>query len=387
MAALQYATVPGYAALLLRRTYTDLSLPGALMDRAFAWLRGTAAKWKDSEKTWKFPSGATVTFGYLESDSDKYRYQSSEFQFIGFDEVTQFEEAQYTYLFSRLRKLQGCPVPLRMRAASNPGGPGHAFVKARFLEGLPTANRVFIPSRIDENPHLDQEQYRQSLMELDPFTRAQLLEGDWSEHSGGFFRREWFPIIDFAPADYVPITYPGQAPQLNAIEQKVRAWDLAASAPKPGRDPDWTVGLLMARTREGQYIILDIQRIRATPLAVQELVQRCAVKDGRGVRIVMEEEGGSSGKFVIDQFVRLLAGWTFQGIRSTGDKRERAAPFSSMAEAGHVKLVRAPWDAAFLDQLSSFPAGHDDQVDAASLAFSQLTKRREWWLRHDGRVW
>jgi predicted phage terminase large subunit-like protein len=272
-----------------------------------------------------------------------------------------------------------------MRAASNPGGVGHAFVKQRFLEGQPTANRVFIPSRLDDNPHLDQEQYRTSLQELDPFTRAQLLEGDWSEHSDGCFRREWFPIIDFAPADFVAITHPGQDMQPQAIERKVRAWDLAATAPTPGRDPDWTVGLLMGKTQQGEYIIIDVQRIRATPLAVQELVLRCAAHDGRGVRIVMEEEGGSSGKFVTDQYARALAGWQFQGIRSTGNKRERAAPLSRMAQAGHVKLVRGPWNAPFLDELATFPQGaHDDQVDAASLAFSQLTRKREFWIRQGG---
>ena len=91
MAALQYVDVPHYAALLLRRSYTDLSLPGALMDRAKAWLIPTDAEWRESSKTWYFPSGATLTFGYLDQTGAEYRYQSTEFQFIGFDELTQFE--------------------------------------------------------------------------------------------------------------------------------------------------------------------------------------------------------------------------------------------------------------------------------------------------------
>jgi hypothetical protein len=101
MAALQYVDQPNYAALLLRRTYKDLSLPGALMERAGNWLRGTAAHWSAETKTWRFPSGATVTFGHLDNEGDKYNYQSSEFQFVGFDEVTQFTKTQYEYLFSR----------------------------------------------------------------------------------------------------------------------------------------------------------------------------------------------------------------------------------------------------------------------------------------------
>jgi predicted phage terminase large subunit-like protein len=364
MEALKYVQVAGYAAILFRRSYADLSLPGALMDRAEQWLKGTVARWKTTDKTWRFPSGATLTFGYLESDSDKYRYQSSEFQFIGFDEVTQFEESQYTYLFSRLRRLQGVDVPLRMRAASNPGGIGHNFIKQRFLIEGPEAGRLFIPSKLEDNPHLDREQYRASLMKLDPFTRAQLLEGDWSEYSGGFFRREWFPIIDTLPGDGL---------------RKVRAWDLAATEAKRGKDPDWSAGVLMARTKDKQYIILDVQRIRATPLAVQVLVQQCAERDGKGVSIYMEEEAGSSGKTVTDHYTRtVLAGWTYRGVRSTGNKQERAAPLSSMAEAENVRLLRAAWNSVFLDELASFPQGaHDDQVDAASLAFAQLSRKRE----------
>ena len=126
MAALQFVDVPGYAALLLRRSYADLALPGAIMDRSKEWLRGTAARWHEPTKTWTFPSGATLSFGYLEAEQDKYRYQGAEFQFCGFDELTQFSETQYRYLFSRLRKSPGLAVPLRMRAASNPGGQGQS---------------------------------------------------------------------------------------------------------------------------------------------------------------------------------------------------------------------------------------------------------------------
>ena len=179
MAALQYVDVPGYAALLVRRRITDSSLPGALLARANEWMANSEARWNDSERTWTFASGATLTFGYLDRPQDKYRYQSSEFQFIGFDELTQFDEAEYTYLFSRLRRRTDLDVPLRMRGASNPGGVGHDWVRRRFLlQGL-EEGRWFIPARVDDNPHLDRAEYVRSLESLDPLTRAQLLEGDW----------------------------------------------------------------------------------------------------------------------------------------------------------------------------------------------------------------
>ena len=81
MAALQYVNVPGYSALLLRRTFADLNKKGALMDRMREWLSGTAATWNEQTKTWRFPSGATVSFGYLDTENDKYKYQGAEFQF------------------------------------------------------------------------------------------------------------------------------------------------------------------------------------------------------------------------------------------------------------------------------------------------------------------
>jgi len=189
MAGLQYAWVPGYAALILRRTYADLALDGAIMDRSLKWLTQTDARWNSSGHKWTFPSGATLTFGYLESEQDKYRYQSAEFQFIGFDELTQFYETQYSYLFSRLRRLKDIDIPLRMRSASNPGGVGHEWVKARFnIDKGGDPSRPFIGAKLDDNPHVDQAEYEKALEKLDYVTREQLRHGDWTiTESGGIF--------------------------------------------------------------------------------------------------------------------------------------------------------------------------------------------------------
>lgn len=185
MAALQYVDVPGYAALLLRKSYPDLSKPGAIMSRMKEWLRNTDARWNENRKEFTFPSGAVVSFGYIQRDDDVYQYQSAEFQFIGFDELTQFSEFQYTYMHSRLRRLAGSRIPIRMRAATNPGGKGHQWVRRYFIkEGL-SNRRIFIPSTIWDNPHLDQEAYVRSLEHLDPYTKAQLLHGDWSARPPG----------------------------------------------------------------------------------------------------------------------------------------------------------------------------------------------------------
>lgn len=359
IAALQYVDYPGYSALILRKSYADLALPGALMDRAHEWLGGTAARAVDGGKSWQFPSGASLTFGYLDNPNDKFRYQSSEYQAIFLDELTQFQEADYRYMFSRLRRLKDSSIPIRMRAASNPGGQGHEWVKQRFMTER-NDDRVFLPARIADNPHLDQEEYVKSLMELDPITRKQLLDGDWSARSAGDkFRREWFEIVDAAPADC----------------RLVRRWDMAATEPKPGRDPDYTVGVLMGLSRGKVLYVIDVKRMRGTPGACEALVKQTAMLDGKAVPIRMEQEPGSSGVKAIDDYRRrVLMGWDFRGVPSTGNKEVRANPLASQAEAGNVKLVRGPWITAFLDEMELFPRGsHDDQCDASSGALADLT--------------
>ncbi len=180
MAALQYLDVPSYSAILFRRTYADLSLPGALMDRFREWIAVfDDIHWNANQYTATFPSGARVTFGYLNNSQDYLRYKGSEFQFIGMDEVTEIREADYRYLFSRLRRPSTGPlsqVPLRMRAATNPAP---NWVRQRFLVEGSDKGRIFVPSKLTDNPGIDPESYRAGLQELDPVERKRLEFGDW----------------------------------------------------------------------------------------------------------------------------------------------------------------------------------------------------------------
>ena len=187
MAALQYVHVPGYNALILRRTFADLSLPDAIMARAKEWLASTDAVWNAQEKKFTFPSGAVLQFGYLDTDKDRLRYQGGAYQFIAFDELTQFPEAWYRYLFSRLRRLEGSSIPPRVRSATNPGGIGHEWVRRRFIS--PEDGPPFIPARLDDNPSLDAGEYRQALAVLDTTTRQQLEEGLWIRDAEGLVYR------------------------------------------------------------------------------------------------------------------------------------------------------------------------------------------------------
>tara|TARA_R110002012_G_scaffold281166_1_gene470171 strand:+ start:59 stop:1174 length:1116 start_codon:yes stop_codon:yes gene_type:complete len=331
------------------------------MDRARAWLIPTEARWRDHLKTYEFPSGASLTFGYLERTGDEYRYQSTEFQFIGFDELTQFPEAQYRYLFSRLRRSANTDIPLRMRSASNPGGIGHEWVRERFIDSEgSTDSRIFIPATLPDNPYLDQEAYLESLNQLDPVTRQQLLIGDWSARQpGNLFKREWFTVVDELPI---------------IRNRSVRYWDLAATPVKMGTDPDWTAGVRVDYGSDGFYYVVDVQRMRGTPAEVESLIKQTAMMDGLGTQIYIEQEPGASGVNTIYHYVtRVLGDYTVRGQRATGSKVERAGPVSSQAEVGNVKFLRGPWIGPFLDEIEAFPlGGHDDQVDGLSGAFMRL---------------
>lgn len=223
MGALQYANTPGYAGLILRKTFADLALPGAIMDRSHQWLANTTAHWDGTNKTWRFPSGASLTFGYLEIEKQKFRYQSSEFQYIAFDELTQFGVSLYTYMFSRLRRSGELKVPLRMRSGTNPGGVGHQWVYERLIDAKTrVSDSRFVPSLLSDNPHIDAEEYRRSLAKLDDVTRKQLEEGLWIQDKSGLVykytsenlverlpdRDDWIKVatIDFGSSARVPST-------------------------------------------------------------------------------------------------------------------------------------------------------------------------------------
>jgi predicted phage terminase large subunit-like protein len=369
MAALQFASIPDYRAVLIRRTFPQLSAPGGLMDRARRWLTPTDAKWAEQDKEWRFPSGAVLKFAFLDIEKDRDNFEGHEYQFVGFDELTQFREEDYEFVsFSRSRKPKEGPlanVPIRARSASNPGGRGHDWVKRRFIEEGRENGRIFIPAKVFDNDALDVEQYvDESLSHLSPLLRAQLLDGDWSVSlPGSLFRREWFDTA--------------------SLPQKlrwVRFWDLAATEPSPdNKDPDYTVGLKMGFDPEnGLWYVAHVARIRARPQGVEQLVKETADTDGRHVKVWIEQEPGSSGKNTIDHYSRrVLPEYEIRGLRSTGSKEERSGPVSSKAEQGLVKIVRASWNEAFLSEVAQFPSGsHDDQVDALSGAFTVLAQNR-----------
>jgi hypothetical protein len=186
MAALQYVDIPGYAALIMRRTFPELEQPEGPIPQSQRWFAEAPAalrpRYNRAEHEWTFPSGAVIRFGHLDSSNAMIRYQGGGYHFFGFDELTHFDEEAYEFIgFSRTRRPPAGPlaeVPMRIRSTANPGGPGHGWVKRRFVsERSPEV--VFIPAKLRDNPGIDAEDYIGRLRKLRPSLMAQLLEGDW----------------------------------------------------------------------------------------------------------------------------------------------------------------------------------------------------------------
>lgn len=370
MAALQYVDQPGYRALILRRYLNDFTKSDGLIRRSHEWLEKSDARWREATrgdeagKTWMFPSGATVTFGSIDGPNDHIKFDGTAWQFIGIDELTDFQEEQYLYMFSRLVRQAGSGIPLRMRSTAVPGGRGREWVKRRFIDGGYGSGIAVVRGNYLDNNAIDQTDYQKSLAQMSSVERVRKEDGNWEIMSdGNLFKRDWFTVIPEPPAD-LKIKW-------------LRYWDLASSAVKTGTDPDWTRGVKGGLGEDGIFYLDcgDIASCRETPHMTQGLVKRTALRDGKSVRIYMGRDPGQAGVQQIDTYARqVLQGYSFYGAPQRVSKIDRAEPLSTYAEKGLVTLIAGQGLKDVFDEFCAFPTKgvHDDIVDAASGAFAQL---------------
>lgn len=190
---------------------------------------------------------------------------------------------------------------------------------------------------------------------LGPYGIAGQMQQRPAPKGGGLFKAEWIEIIEPEAVPHGGVTG--------------RGWDTAAT--EDGGDA--TAGTKMKLVFD-LVIILDVKNEHLSPKGVDDLMKKCAKDDGPGCRIREEQEPGSAGKTVIDTRRLTLRGYDYAGVRVGTDKVTRSGPFRAACEGRNVKLVRGPWNAAYLDQLIHFPVGeHDDMVDGTSCIFNDLT--------------
>ena len=180
--------------LMVRRTRVELA---ETFERARVLYGPIGAQFTTVPMRCVMPGGARLTFAYLERDADAEAYQGHSYTRVYVEEAGNFpSEAPILKLFATLRS--GAGVPCRIRLTGNPGGPGHQWVRARYIDPAPLGwrvvkddktglDRVYIPSRVTDNPHLGSDYVSRLQASGSPELVRAWLEGDWNVIAGAFY--------------------------------------------------------------------------------------------------------------------------------------------------------------------------------------------------------
>lgn len=433
MDALRYTDVPNYAAIIFRRSLTDLKRNGGLLDMAMKWLSpylGSEIRYEPSTHMFKWWNGASLTFGYVGSYTAWEHYQGGNYQYIGWDELTQHSEQDYDEMLTRLRRNQcavhgalpqedcaacqiymhSASIPLRVRATTNPGGRGHLWVKKRFklyksksdkllnpvsqkpgvwLSGDPA--KPYMPAFFIDNPGLDHATYESILkMIRDDQRKAQMLEGDWDWVANGVFKPFWFQKRwEYRNGYYAILSNEGVATH-SYHQNMIRVYtvvDVACSVREGVGDrsfkqsqgailpASWTVMGTFGITPQNELLVLDIQRFQEeAPEIFKALENVC--KDWKPMFVAMEING--PGKPIAQIAVQM--GVPIQEVVTYVDKPSNSAEAQVRCQSGRVILPREDskkWLNDFLGEITVW-TGHphepNDQVDVLSNAVHEFTR-------------
>lgn len=380
--------IPNYAAILLRRTFPQLEGPGGLISLSLE-LYSQRGVYNSSKHEWTF-SDSKILFRHLQNKNDHFNFQGHEYHYIGFDELSQFDEDQYRYLFSRCRTRESSRIRAYVRATSNPGA---LWVKQRWAPWLDSMHpnpakpgdiryyiasgdgeeqcekgtrnswsRTFIPASYTDNPSLNREEYERNLDMLPMIERERLKHGNWDimEGRGMILNRNWFLEVD--------------AFDIND-DDGVRAYDLAATEKETA---DFTATCLMKTNSLSYRIQLDRQKMEWP--GVKRWIIETAKREPK-IPVVIEQEPGASGKALCSEISQAFGSINRQVyfIKPDTNKVARALVWSSQAEAGRISIVRNPHlpTNEILAEFHGFPEyQNDDMVDSVSLAWNMLARSK-----------
>ena len=419
LSAVRHIDVKGYGFTVFRKNHNQIFAEGGLWDEAARMFNGIqGAEQKTASSSWVFNNRkgqrvSKISFKHIESDNDLYKWQGSQICGMGFDELTHFSEKCFFFMLSRNRST--CGVVPFVRATCNPDADSWV---AKLIEwwidqdtGYPIPERsgviryfirrdevlywadtreelieqfnlktqeelqepksfTFIMSSVYDNKALLKvnPQYLANLKALSLVDRERLLYGNWKikAMAGLYFKREQVELIAQAPRD---------------IRYYCRAWDIAATEDKETGDPDYTAGVLMGIRADKTVVVLDVINRRIKAGDVGKLIVNTAIADraryGKQYIVRIPQDPGAAGKIVAETYTALLAGFRNKAVAVTGSKELRATPFAAHWQNGHVQVLIADWNDAYLTQLESFPESkHDDLVDASSDSFTELTSSK-----------
>ena len=402
----RHLNVPGFQAVTFRRIERDLKKAGGIWDEAMGMYPAFSGIPRTGDNEWDFPAKSRVSFSGLQYDKDALTWKSTQICLLQFDQLEEFTEYQFWYMLSRNRST--CGVRPYVRASCNPdpdsflreflrwwidNETGYAipersgkirwFIRVRdqviwadskeeLVRRYPKDGRharsvTFILARLQDNVvGTEKDPHYESNVRALPYVEQERLLGDdrggnWNIRAaaGLVFNRAWFG----EPKEWFDM-----APK---AARRARGWDNAATAGAG----DWTSGVKLAYL-DGIYYVEDVLRGQWAGNDRETQKVQAAVVDGVACRIRLEQEPGSSGVDQAKDSIKRLKGFTVHAKPSTGSLLVRAGPFASQVQAGHVKLVRGPWNEAFLRELQAFPTKGipDDQVSAACGAFEAVTQ-------------
>lgn len=422
MKAAKHYKVPGYGAVLFRRTSPEITNQGGLWDeskRVYSHYPG--ARDRESKLDWVWKEGSAVSFGHGQYEKDIFdKYPGAQIPYIGFDELTKFTENQFWFLFSRNRTT--CGVKPRIDATCNPDadswlvvgkdGWGSGLIswwidpetgypieersgviryfyrkeekiiwgdtseelEDQFFEifpemqkAIPPKSITFISSSVDDNQELlnQNPEYKANLLSLHPIEMERLLKGNWKikAESGKVFNRNW---ITYVTED--------QLPKWGYME--IRGWDMAATAKEKDDSACYTAGIkLMYRYSDGMVIITGMYAEQIDAGQVLDAIADTAMQDGPKCLVRWELEGGSAGPIVERALRKKLQAFNGKGVRPEGDKLTRALPVANAMKMGKIAVLEGPWNAQLVAWLHNFDGVSKvgrDAVDALSLAYNLL---------------
>ena len=205
---------------------------------------------------------------------------------------------------------------------------------------------LMFPERFSEQQVVELED---SLLE---YATAGQLQQRPSPRAGGLIKPERIEIVDALPAKARRFT---------------RGWDLAAT--KDAGDATAGVKLTII---DGVTYIIDLTHARGTADEVENLLVSTSQLDGNDTTQSIPQDPGQAGKSQASYLSKKLAGVTFEFTTESGDKAVRASPVIAQINAGNVKMVRAPWNQAFIEEMKLFPKGkYDDRIDGLSRAYNK----------------
>lgn len=389
MRHIRYIHDKNYSGFCIRKNSTAIMKEGGLFTAAVDLYRKVDPNIKIKLKDQKivFSSGATVSFSHYENDKAADLYQGLEMSGIFYDESSQASESHIWWLISRLRTKAKMTPSIWLSCNPDPSSflrkwvdywlypEGHpkfglpdpekngkvryvlrrggdlfwgdsalelidAYGNPRLAPDDPKQVKPLsiqcMLGTIYDNPWLleNQPEYLASLEALPDMERKRLLYGDWEarEANSTYFMRNWCEeITEFDPYEFTKV---------------VRAWDFAATLRSDNNpSPDYTVGTLMGKTRSGQYVVLDVRRMRIRTGEWQRQIVDAWESDRRDFKDVMTlipQDPGASGDMACSLLRQDLAeiGVMTKKIRASGKKLDRFRPFSASAYQGSIKFLK-----------------------------------------------